>query len=33
VRRSVEQASMLMTPERPTTKPVLLMYHDPSGWM
>jgi hypothetical protein len=31
VRRSVEVASMLITPVRPARKPVLLRYQLPSG--
>ena len=33
VRRSVEHASIAVTPCGPTTKPVLLIHHVPSGWM
>ena len=32
VRRSVEHASTAITPWGPTTKPVLLIHHVPSGW-
>jgi hypothetical protein len=33
VRRSVEHASMALTPVRLTMKPVLLIIQVPSGWM
>jgi hypothetical protein len=33
MRRCVEQVSLLVTPAPPVTKPVLLMYQLPSGWM
>ena len=33
VRRCVEHASTLTTARVPVMKPVLLMYHEPSGWM